>query len=310
MKADRFPAARGRTDYVVRKLAWMHAAGIWPNGRRYLWTDAYGVVLLASLHAELHDPGYLEQARALVAEVERVLGRPRGLRIGEAPDRDGQYYHYLSMWMYALAVLGRYAPEYTAHGIELARDVHEVFVVPARGVWWKMREDLSGPYPGVDAFGAIDAFGGYVSYRLLDDEALAPQISDMRHLIELSFPNLRIGQDLGLGMMLWMTHFFPNESWAIAQRSRCLEMLERLWVDDSYFCRGPDLPGVKFAFTNYGVSIGLQAVGAAPERVDRLNEFFEHYRSGDEYDREAITHVMACSSHFPGYLLRDYCPPA
>jgi hypothetical protein len=45
-----------------------------------------------------------------------------------------------------------------------------------------------------------------------------------------------------------------------------------------------------------------------PERVRRLNEFFEHYRSGDEYDREAITHVMACSSHHPGHLLRTFAP--
>ena len=30
----------------------------------------------------------------------------------------------------------------------------------------------------------------------------------------------------------------------------------------------------------------------------------ETYRSGDEYDREAITHVMACTSHDPGELLR------
>jgi len=35
-----------------------------------------------------------------------------------------------------------------------------------------------------------------------------------------------------------------------------------------------------------------------------LNAYFETYRSGDEYDRNAITHVMACSSHFPGLLLR------
>ncbi len=28
------------------------------------------------------------------------------------------------------------------------------------------------------------------------------------------------------------------------------------------------------------------------ERVDRLNAYVEQYRSGDEYDRAAITHVM------------------
>jgi hypothetical protein len=37
-----------------------------------------------------------------------------------------------------------------------------------------------------------------------------------------------------------------------------------------------------------------------------LTEFFESYRSGDGYDRAAITHVMACSSHFPGYLIQHH----
>ena len=60
---------------------------------------------------------------------------------------------------------------------------------------------------------------------------------------------------------------------------------------------------MKFAFTNYGVSIGLQAVGADQDRVERLNRFFETYRSGDEYDTNAITHVMGCCSWFPGRLL-------
>ena len=169
-----------------------------------------------------------------------------------------------------------------------------------------MREDLSGPDPDYAGFGALDAFDGYVSYRLLDDAALAPQIADLRQLVERSYPDLLINQDLGIGMMLWMTQFFPHENWAVTQRNRCLRMLDRLWTDGSYFCRGPGLPDVKFAFTNYGVAIGLQAVGAMSERVDRLHSYFEGYRSGDEYDREAITHVMACGSHLPGYLLQGY----
>ena len=52
-------------------------------------------------------------------------------------------------------------------------------------------------------------------------------------------------------------------------------------------------------------SVGLQAADAMPERVDALNAYFETYCSGDAYDRNAITHVMACSSHFPGLLLRS-----
>jgi hypothetical protein len=33
------------------------------------------------------------------------------------PDRDGQYFHYLAMWLYALGVLGRYEPAYRDKGI-------------------------------------------------------------------------------------------------------------------------------------------------------------------------------------------------
>jgi len=291
-------------DYVLAKLAFMRNERIWPNGLRYLWTDAFGVVLLVSLYEELKEERFLDEAEWLVADVMRVLGRKRGIRIGEEADRDGQYFHYLSMWLYALYVLGCIKPEYRERGISLARDVHRPFVVPGRGVIWKMKEDLSGPYPGY-GFGALDAFDGYVSYRLLDEEGLAEEIAEMREIVDKTAGQLVITQDLGLGMMLWMTQFFPEENWAELQRRHSLVMLDRMWVDDGYFCREPYLPEVRFAFTNYGVSVGLQAVEAMPERVDVLNAYFDTYRSGDEYDRNAITHVMACNSHFPGLLLRN-----
>ena len=80
--------------------------------------------------------------------------------------------------------------------------------------------------------------------------------------------------------------------------------LDGMWIDPpGAFCREPYLPDVFFAFTNYGVSVGLQSVGAMRERVERLNAFFETYRSGDEYDTDAITHVMACSSWYPGEMI-------
>lgn len=290
-------------DYVLKKLAWMREERIWPNGLRYLWTDAFGVVLLASLYDTLKEQKYLDEAEWVVAEVKCVLGRKRGIRIGEEPDRDGQYFHYLSMWLYALHVMGRFDPAYTAEGVALARDIHAPFVVPGRGVLWKMQEDLSGPYPGY-GFGALDAFDGYVSYRLLDAEALAPEIAEMGEIIEATAGDLVISQDLGLGMMLWMTQFFPDEGWAELQRRRSLAMLDRMWME-GYFAREPRLSEVRIAFANYGVSVGLQAVDAMPGRVARLNTYFDSYRSGDEYDRAAITHVMACNSHFPGLLLRQ-----
>jgi len=291
-------------DYVLAKLAVMRAERIWPNGLRYLWTDAFGLVLLVSLYEELKERRFLDEAVWLVAEVERVLGRKRGIRIGEEPDRDGQYFHYLAMWLFALSVLGGYVPSYREKGIALARDIHGPFVVQGSGVIWKMTEDLSRPYPGY-GFGALDAFDGYVSYRLLDEQGLAREIGEMREIIDKTAGELVISQDLGLGMMVWMTQFFPEECWAVLQKRRSLAMLNRMWVEEGYFAREPYLPELRFAFTNYGVSVGLQAVGAMPDRVARLNAYFEAYRSGDEYDRAAITHVMACSSHFPGWLLRQ-----
>ena len=107
--------------YVLNKLDWLRAERIWPNGERYLWTDAFGVVLYVSLFRSTHDERWLDAA----------------------------------------------------------------------------------PYPGY-GLGAMDAYDGYVSYRLLDEAALAPEIAEMRALIERDYPTLDIEQDLGLGMMLWL----------------------------------------------------------------------------------------------------------
>jgi hypothetical protein len=291
-------------EYVLDKLRRMREQQIWPNGRRYLWTDAFGVVLLVSLYRQLGQERYLDEAEWLVGEVDRVLGRARGIRIGEAADRGGQYFHYLAKWLFALSRLGQLKSKYRERAIVLAHDVHRAFVIPGTGVIWKMKEDLSGAYPGY-GLGALDAFDGYVVYRLLDEHALACEIAEMRDLVERDYQRLSIDQDLGLGMMLWLAHFFPDEPWARVQIPRSLAMLDRMWIDPpGYFCRAPLLPHVKFAFTNYGISLGLQAVQRHPDRVVRINEFFDGYRSGDEYDHEAITHVMACTSRFPAEFLR------
>jgi len=288
---------------VLDRLKWMRAQGIWPNGKRYLWTDAFGVVLLLSLYHELDQKQFLDEAERVVAQVERVLGRPRGFRIGEAADRDGQYYHYLAMWVYALSRLGRVIQKYREKAVRLVKDVHPAFLIPGRGVHWKMLEDLSGPYPGF-GLGALDPFHGYIVYRLLDEDALATEIRQMKAVLERIYRDLTITQDLGLGMMLWMSQFFPQESWARVHHDRSLAMLDRMWIDPpGYFCREPGLLRIKFAFTNFGVSLGLQAVGAWPARVARLNSFFDSYHSGDEYDSEAITHVMGCVSSFPGEFI-------
>ena len=59
-----------------------------------------------------------------------------------------------------------------------------------------------------------------------------------------------------------------------------LGMLDRMWMDEGYFCREPGLHEVKFAFTNYGVSVGLQAVNAMPERVPTAQRVFRSVSLG------------------------------
>ncbi|XP_078611936.1 uncharacterized protein LOC144882189 [Branchiostoma floridae x Branchiostoma japonicum] len=297
---------------VLSKLQWMREQHIWPNGLRYLWTDAHGVCLLVSLYKELQEEKYLKEAEALVADVYRVLGRPRGLRIGEEPDRDGQYFHYLTKWMYALHQLGKVKPEYHERAVKLAKDVHHAFYVPGVGVRWKMLEDLSGPYPGY-GLGGLDFYDGFVTYRLLDPAALSAEIVNMQQLVMKNYKGFSCTQDLGLGECLWMSHFFPDEEWAKTLRQRSETTLNSMWVekgglfakDKGYFCREPGHRGVKFAFTNFGVSLGLQAAGVWPERVEKLHGFFESYKSNDEYDTDAITHVMHCNSLFPGVLGKE-----
>lgn len=291
------------TATVFEKLDWMEDQRIWPNGRRYLWTDAFGLVLLLSLYNEFEDNRFLEKAERLVADVDRVLGRPKGYRIGEEPDRDGQYYHYLAMWIYALHRFGAIDPAYRRKTVDLVHDIHPHFVIPNVGVIWKMDEALAGSYPGY-GLGTLDTFHGYLVYSLLAPDELSAEIAQMKTLIEKSYRTLNLDQDLGLGMMLWMTHFFPNETWAVFQIHMCLDTLNDMWIDPpGFYCRHPGVRDTKFAFANYGVSLGLQAIGELPQNVERLYEFFRTYRSGDEYDTNAITHVMACTSHYPGEFI-------
>lgn len=104
--------------------------------------------------------------------------------------------------------------------------------------WLAARDRFSvAPYPGY-GLGAIDAFDGYIAYRLLDEDALANENAEMRALIERQYRSLTINQDHGLGMMLWLGHFFADENWAQAQTGRALAALDDLWVDPPGYFAG------------------------------------------------------------------------
>ncbi|KAL1738280.1 hypothetical protein HDZ31DRAFT_20229, partial [Schizophyllum fasciatum] len=194
--------------------------------RRYLWTDAFAVCNLITLHRHLPSqphPGerapspehldartdYLSLARRLVDQVHNTLGRHRpddtlarqgwlsgltdeegaahptkgGLRIGKPlPERqegapgdpeleweeDGQYFHYLTKWMHALAALARATGEahYLVWAIELAKVAHARFVHSSgTRMYWKMGVDLS--QPTVRSMGQHDALDALVTYSEL-----------------------------------------------------------------------------------------------------------------------------------------------
>ncbi|KAF7174624.1 hypothetical protein CNMCM6106_000003 [Aspergillus hiratsukae] len=102
--------------------------------------------------AQAPDDRYLVLARRVVETVHEILGRTRdglarlpgasddnplggGLRIGKmderGPDADGQYHHYLTVWMFALnrLALATGNPSYNEQAVALAKAIHPRFFV-------------------------------------------------------------------------------------------------------------------------------------------------------------------------------------
>ena len=211
----------------------------------------------------------------------------------------------MAVWLFALCRLSHIFPKYADNAVDLVKQIHSAFVIKGVGVKWKMKEDLSGPYPGY-GLGVADHFKGYVIYRLIDGgfSLLEQEISEMKELVEMTYRTLDINQHLGAGMMVWLSHLFQNEAWSKHLRKKSLKKLDKMWIDPpGYFCRSTHYGDTKFAFTNYGISLGLQSINMWPERVISINNYFENYKHGDEYDSKAITHVMGCVSNFPGKFI-------
>lgn len=242
---------------------------------RYLWTDAFGVINLITMHKEYmiagpgtpHDDRYLMLARRLIETVHDVLGRTRdgrsrlpgatdtnplggGLRIGKTdesgPDCDGQYHHYLTVWMFALNRMAKATGdiEYNRQAVALARAIHPRFFVDRTAkrprMIWKMSMDLSRPL--VSSEGNLDPIDGYVVFRLLqalakeagDEDVLAEEIDDYRRVMQRKGEHLVSQDPLDLGMTLWVAHWFAGrEKWASNLSSRCFEQMCESWPKPS-----------------------------------------------------------------------------
>lgn len=243
---------------------------------RYLWTDAFGVVNFLTMHGEYKRTGndtagddrYLVLAARLIETVHDVLGRNRdgrsrlrgatdanplsgGLRIGKTdacgPDGDGQYHHYLTVWMFALNRMAKASGDlkYNRQAIELAKAIHPKFFVDRAAarprMIWKLNMDLSEPM--VKSEGNLDPIDGFVVFRLLQDTAmeagdgafLAEEIDDYRRTMERKGEHFVSSDPLDLGMTLWTAHWFSaQERWAADLAGKCFEQ-----ICQSPLCQSP-----------------------------------------------------------------------
>jgi hypothetical protein len=181
-------------------------------GRRYLWTDAFGVANFLGLARETGEARYRELALQLIEKVHGDLGRHRrddpregrlgsateehptraGLRIGKplperGPaerldpqlewDRDGQYFHYLTKWMHALDLATRVTglPVYNQWARELAETAREAFSYSGPGGAQRMywKMSIDLSRPLVSSMGQHDPLDGYVTVAELRETAEA-----------------------------------------------------------------------------------------------------------------------------------------
>lgn len=310
---------------------------------RYLWTDAFGVVNFITLSKELSCPPYLTLAKRLVTTVHETLGRTRdlssrlpgatdaeplkgGLRIGklhseeEDPrDGDGQYHHYLTLWMFALnrLALATGDKQWSLLAVQLAKAVHNKFIVRNRNnhhaerMVWKMSTDLSRV--SVPTEGHLDAATGFVVYRLLQRTAeymhgppgdLVSEIADYRLLMGRE-GKMRVSNDcLDLGMGLWICHFFRDEDWARTLGSQSLEV-GKILLDGKRGVASRDA-NRRLAFREFGACLGLRCYGCGAdaelkESVKGVLEFWQRYLEGStDEDLKPISLVMYAAAGLPG----------
>lgn len=292
--------------------------------RRYLWTDAFAVCNYLGAWRADRNPRQRELAIALIDQVHDVLGRHRpegsragwisglgdeegerrptagGLRIGKPLDereagqpydprleweRDGQYYHYLTKWMHALAQAGRVTgePRYIDQAIELARSAHAAFTYsPLPGgrkrMYWKMSIDLSRPL--VPSMGQHDPLDGYITFVELEAAAKAVQDHPREELVheitELSMMcrggNWETDDPLGIGGLLSDAARAAQlmRDGALTDPSLLGSTLRAAIIGlEAFSASGTlDLPAEhRLAFRELGLAIGLKGVSLVREAL-------------------------------------------
>ena len=213
------PQINGAESIMLEFAAYTGLSDPSHKPRRYLWTDAFAVCNYLGLYHQRSDRHFLQLALKLVDEVHQTLGKQRkdsgqrgwlsgldeaqaqqhptlgGLRIGKKMnerqpgepadeslewDQDGQYFHYLTKWMYAINRVSQVTGNsiYNQWALELAKVAHAAFTYSpssmaqtggAKRMFWKMSIDLSRPL--VDSMGHHDPLDGLLTYQQLEATA-------------------------------------------------------------------------------------------------------------------------------------------
>uniref|UniRef100_A0A915JSW7 Alpha-1,2-Mannosidase n=1 Tax=Romanomermis culicivorax TaxID=13658 RepID=A0A915JSW7_ROMCU len=244
-----------------------------------------------------------------VQRMKRKIGKPNDE--GSSMDGDGQYYHYLTKWMFALNRMTFVTTDstYNKWAIELAQSIHPHFVEKsesgmAKRMCWKVSINLSKPL--VNSEGGLDPYDGYVTYCILrdtsnDSDTLSSEINDLKNLIDRRYESYSTHDTLDAGEALWLTSWCSGEPWAQrvyrVARSAVNILRERGEFDETHRHR--------LAFREFGTTIGVQmheemmSVDHWRNTNEKVHEFWYHYL----YERDIdITPVMYCCSLFPGVL--------
>ncbi|KIW98457.1 uncharacterized protein Z519_00118 [Cladophialophora bantiana CBS 173.52] len=254
---------------------------------RYLWTDGFAVVNFLTLYQLTNESRYLTFAKNLITTVHNILGYTRngksrlpgatdshpldgGLRIGKhdesGPDGDGQYFHYLTVWMFALNRTSLVSGErwYNDQAISMAKAILPHFMSNMESIrprmFWKVSMDLSRPL--VMSEGNLDPVDGYVTYKLLqstnadDPEILSEEVSLFKKIVDKKLRDYASTDTLDLGMTLWTAHWFtPEEEWATHLTCRAIGCVKML-LENDYF----DQPSRRrLAFREFGTALGVKA---------------------------------------------------
>ena len=281
--------------------------------RRYLWTDAFAVATFFRLARLTGDMTYRQLALRLINQVHRTLGHfafddarkgwisglsdaegqnhptAGGLRIGKAMlerkpeepfddrlewERDGQYFHYLTQWVYSLFQAHEEMGEtkFALWAAELTQVAIKHFVVHGKSfikMYWKMSVDLSRPL--VPHMGAHDPLEGFICAKMSEQRVSADKVNLEKSLRDMA--ELCRGRDwptvdpLGIGGLLLCATRIAKlpEGIELPEEIQLEKLLLDIHTSLREYSQSPDFYSpaeYRLAFRECGLSLGLRSLSS------------------------------------------------